>query len=415
MRQGDFMKKLYILLILFLTFGLTSCSTSSNSEVVKNDILTLIDFYITYNEIINDQHDRSLDDVEESVIYDKTDFFNYDEKDINNVELEYDEAYVAFTQLLFVKEAVEEIDKIQFETYFEEIITTETLYLEELENGLFIDFYEVVTDLEVIIRHSYKLETINEDVYMEKYLEIYDIDTEESILMKRFIVEKGVSLTTLEYFPTTSSFLYIENDYQEQTFFLYKGTMLDEDTFIRQTIEYYIDEFSAYVSFDIKEDKLEDYRVKFFEDGHRVVKVDINVKNSNPTVNELTWNLLSIDGWDKLENISNDLYLYQGSTEILTDYDLSIQLDGYGKINAYKMFEGEIQEEDITLSEYGLDSGYTLAQVNAVKQYFIDHYESELNSYGFILNEPFNRFRVLEKVEDELSTTYFNIYIAKQE
>ncbi len=83
----------------------------------------------------------------------------------------------------------------------------------------------------------------------------------------------------------------------------------------------------------------------------------------------------------------------------MEDYIISVQLNGYGKVVAYKMFEGDLIDSDITLKEYGLTSGYTLQNIENTRLFFESNYITELFDYGFINNDPNNRLIIKSSVE----------------
>jgi len=406
------MKKILSICLIFVSvIVLGACEEEADPDYLRYNVVEQIEFYIEANEYIEAINDEGLENVEESLSYTSDYFFNYDSKATLNVELEYGDFYEAFGQLLFVKNAIENIDAFQYDYYFEDVVTNETVYVNAQDGLLNIEYFEYLIELDTVLRHSYFLETVNEEVHMEKYLEIYDCASEEVLIIKRFSVFGDRYVESFEYYPETDSFLYNYDSKEDQEYFKYKGTM-DNGEFIRQTIEYYIAPHRSYVSFDIKEDVLEDYRIKIFEDGHRVVKIDVNVKSSNPTVNELTWNLLSIPGWDSVEYILEDYFVYQGSYTILDDYDIDVQLKGYGKVEAYKLFEGELAENDLSLVDYGLNSGITLAMANTSKLYFESNYVSEMLTYGFTVNDEDNRLLVYNAVKPSLEVSQeFEDYI----
>ena len=301
--------------------------------------------------------------------------------------------------MLFIKQIVEKIEELSYGVCYENIVSTEKLCIDYKNDILVLRYYENIVDLDTIISHIYEFSRVEDKVIMKKYSTIYDTEKLETILHQKIVVDEYNSFLKEEFYPLTDSFVYEYTNYLEQEYFMYKGVMDAEKEFVRQTVEFYIPSFNAYVSYDIKEDLLEDYRIKIFKDGHRVLKVDVNIKDNNPTVNELTWNLLSIDGWNSIDVIAKTHYIYQGSFQTMEDYIISVQLNGYGKVVAYKMFEGDLIDSDITLKEYGLTSGYTLQNIENTRLFFESNYITELFDYGFINNDPNNRLIIKSSVE----------------
>jgi hypothetical protein len=111
--------------------------------------------------------------------------------------------------------------------------------------------------------------------------------------------------------------------------------------------------------------------------------------------------MLSIDNWNSVQYFNEELYIYKDSLTIMDDYELDIQLNGYGKIIAYKLFEGDLADLDITLNQYGLDSGYTLINVKEARTYFVSNYESKMANHGWIINDPINGITILNSVENK--------------
>ncbi|AIO18398.1 hypothetical protein KQ51_00515 [Candidatus Izimaplasma bacterium HR1] len=384
-------KLLNITMLVFLTILLSSCGNEVDSEITQNFVLGEIDFYLQNNDLLNDYFDTNLDDVGEKITYTKASFFNYDLKNTNNVDIEYDDYYTSFSNLIFVKQAVNEIDNFAYNTCYNETISTETVCVHYDNEVLKIEYYEHISELDVAMSHRYELTKIDGVVSMVKYMTVYDIANDREILDRKIEVYGRDYILDKLYYPETRSFVYEYTSYEDQEYFMYKGTLDSNQEFIRQTIEYYIHQFKAFVSYDIKNDLLEDYRVKLFDDGHRVLKADINVKDNNPTVNELSWNMLSVENWSTVEYILENHYLYLGNYPIMQDYEFDVQLSGYGKVTAYKMFEGDLENTDITLETYGLESGYNLSDINNAKLYFESNYVNELLVYGFAHNDPDNR------------------------
>jgi hypothetical protein len=378
-------------MLVFLTILLSSCGNEVDSEITQNFVLGEIDFYLQNNDLLNDYFDTNLDDVGEKITYTKASFFNYDLKNTNNVDIEYDDYYTSFSNLIFVKQAVNEIDNFAYNTCYNETISTETVCVHYDNEVLKIEYYEHISELDVAMSHRYELTKIDGVVSMVKYMTVYDIANDREILDRKIEVYGRDYILDKLYYPETRSFVYEYTSYEDQEYFMYKGTLDSNQEFIRQTIEYYIHQFKAFVSYDIKNDLLEDYRVKLFDDGHRVLKADINVKDNNPTVNELSWNMLSVENWSTVEYILENHYLYLGNYPIMQDYEFDVQLSGYGKVTAYKMFEGDLENTDITLETYGLESGYNLSDINNAKLYFESNYVNELLVYGFAHNDPDNR------------------------
>lgn len=406
------MKKVFgVFVLTIFLFILGGCTDEQANNSDKDFVINEIDFYMENNIQLEAMFSAGLPDVEKKNSYLKSDFINYDLKDTKNVDVEYDEYYEAFNSLFLVKYALREMNYFAYGTCFNNIIDNEKLCIDYQNEVLEIDYYEYISDLDIFIYHRYDLSKKDDIVHMIKYTRIYDSEKEEEILAKKFEVYGKEIFLIQEYYPETDSFVYEYTNYVTQEFFMYKGVLNEELEFIRQTVEFYIPGYKAFVSYDMKEDLLEDYRVKLFDQGHRVVKLDVNVKSNNPTVNEITWNLLSIDGWDSVDEYSNIYYIYQGSFQTLDDYIISVQLDGYGKVNAYKIFEGDLVNEDLTLENYSLQSGYDMSDIELARLFFTQNYQERINDFGFEVNDPDNHLIVYHNIYVYQSD--FEAYIAR--
>ncbi len=406
------MKRIFLLAIISITiFFLSGCNFEQSPDSLRDSIIDKIDFYINANDYIDLINDESLIDVDEKREYIKDDFFNYDSKSPLNVELEYGEFHSSFSNLIFVKDAISDIEDFRYDSYFKNSKTDEMVLVNYEDGELYLDFYETLPELEVIIRHNYILNKVDEEAQMIKYLSVYDTETDEIIISKIMKVFGDRYTESIEYYPTTNSFTYLYNSKEDQDYFKYKGILTSDNYYLRQTVEYYIDEHNSFVSYDIKEDLLEDYRVKIFDEGHRIVKIDVNTFKNDPSINELTWNLLEVDGWDSVDYYLGEHFVYRNSISTMMDYEIDIQLNGYGKIIAYKLFEGDLSESDITLSEYGLNSGLTLQQAYDARDHFINNYRSELVKYGFTVNDVDNLDILLDIIDEYIEDGVFDEYI----
>ena len=135
-------KKFGFYLIVLSVLILSGCQETTDPDDLRNNVIDKIGFYVEANQYIEKINDESLENVEESLSYTASDFFNYDSKSTNNVELEYNDYYEAFGQLLFVKNAIENIEDFEYDMYFEDVITNETVYV-NIEDGLLhIEYFE---------------------------------------------------------------------------------------------------------------------------------------------------------------------------------------------------------------------------------------------------------------------------------
>lgn len=392
------MKKLILFLMMSITVFITGCTNPNTVDLEKDFVFNEIDFYMENNLFIDTMFKTGLDDIEPQTRYQKNSFFNYNLKSSNNVDVEYDEYYEAFNTLFLVKHIIDEVEDFEFDTCYTETISTERLCLYYINEVLQIEYYEHIDDLGISIGHHFDLLKENDQVIMTKYTRIFDHEAGIEILRsKRYV--KGYDLFIHQvFYPQTDSFNYEYVDYLNQDYFMYKGVLNNDLEFIRQTVEIYDATNNAFVSYDIKEDVLEDYRVKLFKEGHRVLKLDVNIKTNNPTINEFTWNLLSLEGWTEVVRASDVYYIYNNSTKTLSDYFITVQLNGYGKVNAYIMYEGEITSESITLENYGLTTGYTLSDIESARTTFETNYIDLLSLHGFVSNSPENRLVVYNEV-----------------
>lgn len=381
------MKKISFVIILSLLFLLSGCETDNTSKDNKRFIIDKIDEYATFNEVTEQLHDDSLDDVAISDYYVPTDFFNYQKKDSSNVELEYSNHYDAFSTLGFLINYINVLEEFDYDLYYE--LPEFRAMLKVTLNGdvVSLDYYQYFEELNIASRQYFILKEVDEQLFMERYSTTYDIDSESILLKQKLTVYEGSHIETVEYIPKTMTYTYIYNSYENQEYFKYKGFFDDVGDYTRETIEYYIPDHNSYVSYDIKDDELEDYIIKVFKDGHRVLKYDVNIFSSKDTETDLTWNLLSVDGWTQ---VSNEGLLYLSSNLTMSDYHTTIQLSGYGKVSAEKEIVGDITNEDISLENYGLNSDISLSDLEDARLAFVDSYITTIEEYGFLVSNEFN-------------------------
>lgn len=397
------MKRVFLVVLTIVTFfGLFGCEQSGISATEKIALFSRIDEYINYNKMVDKIHDEKLDDVLIAALYVKDDFFNYSNKDIKNVELEYSNHYNAFSTLEFITELIDNVDGFDLREYYKIEEFDSMVYVDKNDSVITIDFYQYFTDLHMVSRQYFVLKEKEEKLYMERFSQTIDLASDTVLLNQKLSVLEDSYIETVEYIPSTMSLTYIHNSYEEQSYFKYKAFFDDLGEYTRETVEMYIDEYSSFVSYDIKDHEMEDYRVKYFNNGHRVLKYDVNVFNTKDTEYELTWNLLSVDGWVQVVNSNGENILYHSTGPTMSDYDITIQRDGYGKVNAYKMITGEITNDDITLNLYKLDSNITLSDLEDSRTAFLTVFENELESHGFFLSNNVNK---------ELFKVYFKLFL----
>lgn len=390
------MKQVQFIVLFIFVFVLSGCNLIFG-ELSGIEISNELKRFIEENDRINFIHDQALEDVNEDTSYEYQDFFNFEHKDPRNVELEYTYFYNEFNNLSFIKNLIAGINDIPTNEYieFEEFHISILL---KIENGeLYIDMYQHFDETDFIVREEYSLRLNAEHTTMVKISSIYDCLIDEIVTIKKATVIDEMYVESIEYFPIQNTFFYIYNSFEEQEYFKYTAHLDDQSQYIRQSFEYYIEEHQAFVSYDFKDGFPEDYRVKLFNQGHRIVKVDVNIKPTKDTETMLEWNLLTVSGWDSVDVGDTRNYVIKDGLPTMIDYAISIQLKGYGKIIAEKTIIGDVLSEDISLSGYGLVSPVSLEQVNLAHDYFLDNYESELLLHGFIIHDLDNLNIILNK------------------
>ncbi len=365
------MKKITSIITLFMLIITISGCTLVNPDVLRESVVDHVDFFIGYNELVHSIHDPSIPNIPIKDVMLPSDFEYYDSKSPENVELEYSDFYDSFSSLLYLKEVISNITDFSYGEYFDDVVQKDKIRVDFEDDELSIDYYEYILEVDVSVRQTYILkQTSSNEGVITKYTTVYGHDKERIIKHSLEIMTLGETVEKYELLPDVNTVVYIYNSHKNQEYFKYRGTLLSNGEFERQTVELYLDEHNAFVSFDFKEDDFEDYRVKFFEEGHRVLKVDVNVFKNSEQMNELTWNLLSVDGWDFVQYVNEDFLISKTNATILEDYNIEIQNRGYGKVIAYKEFTGELLDSELTLSDYGLDSRITLVDVeNAITTY----------------------------------------------
>lgn len=392
------------LMILFSSLVLFGCETGYLSDSDIDNLTSDIEEYSDFNELTDKLHDEKLEDVELSKLYLREDFFNYNRKRPLNVELEYSTHYNAFSTLDVITGLINTVSEFNYDTYYQIEEYNSMLNVHRVDNVIELDYYQYFEELNVVSRQMFVLKSKEEKLYMERFSTTYDLTTETVLLNQKLSVLEDSHIETIEYIPKTMTMTYIYNSYEEQTYLKYKAFFDDFGEYTRETVELYLDSESSFVSYDIKEGELEDYRVKVFKDGHRVLKYDVNIFNKKDTETELTWNLLSVDGWVQVLNNGGEYKVYHSTGISLDDYVIDIQRNGYGKVIAYKMITGEVTEDDVSLESDNLESHITLEQLEEARLAFVDVYVEELASYGFILSNTVNR---------DIIELYFKAYLDK--
>lgn len=396
------MKKVMLIITISFMILLTGCEMNYLSTSEVNELVESITEFIDYNKLVDKIHDESLDDVEISNLYVKDDFFNYPNKVDTNVELEYTTHYNAFSTLEFIVELIESIDEFNYDSYYQIDEFSSMISVARVEGVIRIDYYQYFEDLDMVSRQNFVLKYKEDKIYMERFATTLDLDTDTVLLHQKLSVHEDSNIETIEFIPETLTYTYIYNSYEDQEYFKYKGFFDDQGEYTRETVEMYLESESAFVSYDIKDNKFEDYRVKVFEDGHRVLKYDVNIFNSKETETEFTWNLLSVDNWVQVVNSGGENFLYHATGTTMDDYNISIQRDGYGKVIAYKMITGEVNDTDVSLNDYKLESNITLEQLEKARLAYIDVVDSKVSERGFILSNPVNK---------TIISVYFELYL----
>ena len=97
----------------------------------------------------------------------------------------------------------------------------------------------------------------------------------------------------------------------------------------------------------------------------------------------------------------------------MNDYSFEVQRSGYGKITAYKMFEGELTDQDVSLSNYGLNPRYSLISALIARDSFVENYIQEMANYGFVLSDISNRDDVFNMVSNPLSLNRWTMFVGE--
>lgn len=389
-------------LALIFVIVLSGCESGFLSDTEIDTLIGKIERYTVYNEVTNILHDEKLDDVEVYNYYVKENFFNYNTKSTENVELEYTTHYNAFASLEYIIDYLQTIEEFNYGNYYELEEYNAMIKLTNVDKVITVDYYQYFEELDIVSRQYYVLKEKDSKLYMERFSTTVDLKTDDVLLHQKLSVLKGVNIEQIEYIPKTMTISYIYNSFENQEYFKYKGFFDDFGDYSRETVEVYLEEHNSFVSYDIKDDELEDYRIKVFDEGHRVLKYDVNIFKKNETESEFTWNLLSVDGWAQITNNGGEYQVFGNTGRIMEDYDVSIQRDGYGKIEAYKMITGDVTESDVNLSEYNEESHITLSQLEATRKAFVDVYVELGAQHGFIISNEVNK---------ELIENYFILYL----
>jgi hypothetical protein len=408
------MRRFLLALTIIMVMIMVGCESKYLRDSDKELLLTQIEKYTSYNEITDVLHDEKLEDVEVDDFYLKEDFFNYDNKGIENVELEYSTHYNAFSSLEYILNYIKTIDEFNYGNYYELEDYNAMIKVTSVDRIITIDYYQYFDELDIASRQYYVLKEKDSKLSLERYSTTVDLKTNDILLHQKLSVLEGDSIEQVEYIPKTMSYTYIYNSFEEQEYFKCKAFFDEYGDYNRETVEMYLEEHNSFVSYDIKNNELEDYRIKVFHEGHRVLKYDVNIFNKKETETEFTWNLLSVDGWTQVSHNSGEYQVFNEVGRTMEDYHISIQRNGYGKVNAYKLVTGDVSNREISLNNYNLESNISLDDLEAARQSFEDVYIQEVENHGFLVSNNVNMQFIenyfISYLENGKLNDFMNIY-----
>lgn len=375
------------LLIFIVMLALSGCNLDNNSsKFTRSDVVDYMSTYINANDRIKLENGNDLIEIELSEYLRFTDFINYDRKPSRNIDLEYKSYHKQFKVLEEVKALISIDSSFRLDQYHY-TDSKNAVYYANIENDvLTVEYYIYSESADLIERQSFKLMKIDGKVYMEKYSILYDTYRDVFVKETKITVYDDNYLEIAEYNYDRNSIYYEYNSKEYQKSYVYELEIDEIDDFLVEHIEIYFGSIYTTVEYEFHDGVYEDYKVKIHNQGHRILKLDVNVDNKDEDINELTWNILEVEGWDYLKNEISSFTLFKNSNEIMSDYTFDVQTNGYGKIIAVREFVGTLVDDDLTLHSSNLESGITLDDVNDAKQYFKNNYESVSLKYGFEIN-----------------------------
>ena len=408
------MKTTRVLGLMLLLLTLVGCSAfNSSNSYSKDKVVVLIEEYINENKLIKLENSAKSTDIPELSVYTKDDFVNYDLKPSKNIDIEYDYFFEEFAYLETIEATILANDDFSVSRYFYSDDQDVAYYVNILDDVLSIEYYLYSNELNLVERQSFRLSKIDDEVYMEKYVALFNGATKEYIREEKITVYKGHYIETMEYSHSTNSYKYELNSKEDQISFVYEYEVDSSGNDVKERIEHYYSDTGATVEYEIDNGIPGDYKVKFHNNGHRILKLDVNISNTSDDINELTWNLLEVDGWDTAKASISRYKMYVNDVETMTDYDISIQQNGYGKIVANTVINGTLFNQDITLSKYGLESGITLQMIEDAKSYYLDNYIDNTLEFGFVVGSNNNLDILKDEFKEFSRVAIMNDFISK--
>ena len=408
------MKTTRVLGLMLLLLTLVGCSAfNSSNSYSKDKVVVLIEEYINENKLIKLENSAKSTDIPELSVYTKDDFVNYDLKPSENIDIEYDYFFEEFAYLETIEATILANDDFSVSRYFYSDDQDVAYYVNILDDVLSIEYYLYSNELNLVERQSFRLSKIDDEVYMEKYVALFNGATKEYIREEKITVYKGHYIETMEYSHSTNSYKYELNSKEDQISFVYEYEVDSSGNDVKERIEHYYSDTGATVEYEIDNGIPGDYKVKFHNNGHRILKLDVNISNTSDDINELTWNLLEVDGWDTAKASISRYKMYVNDVETMADYDISIQQNGYGKIVANTVINGTLFNQDITLSKYGLESGITLQMIEDAKSYYLDNYIDNTLEFGFVVGSNNNLDILKDEFKEFSRVAIMNDFISK--
>ena len=391
--------KYFLLIMVILT--LSGCNLGNNSSnYSKNDVLDYLNSYISVNDRLKIENGNDLTDIDESEFSRAIDFINYDRKPSRNIDIEYQDYYKEINDLEEIRALISTNRNFRLNEYIYTDSNASVYYANIVDGILTVEYYLYSESADLIERQSFKLMTIDEQAYMEKYSVLYDTFRDVFVKESKITVYEGNYLEIAEYKYDTDSIYYEYNSKEYQRSYVYELEVDEIDDVLTEHIEIYFGGINTTVEYELHNGVYEDYKIKIHNQGHRILKLDVNVDDKDEDINQLTWNILEVDGWDHVKNELETYKLFKDSNEIMIDYTIDVQTNGYGKIVAVKEFEGSLIDDDISLHGYNLESGITLTNIIEARQYFENSYASVSLKYGFNIN-TIDNFDVVKSEFDE--------------
>jgi hypothetical protein len=204
------------------------------------------------------------------------------------------------------------------------------------------------------------------------------------------------------YIDHNSKYNYRNIDKSEDEEFLITSLMINNDTLIN-----FHDPSKSFTSSILLNEDLDITQSSIY---YEEPLSNLKYMYSNKQTATLTWDLLEVEGWNKIELGDFGSKVYIDDTEILDDFAINIFIGQmYQIINTIDLSENELTQSDLDLSQEGLlFSAISLEKLLQDRMYFEDNYMSVLEDHNFSMDAQDNHTKIKEMIPFESNSSIIN-------